>query len=549
MHSLVMREISVDHDPGARCGEDLAPALEILADDRPGRRAARVRVGRWRTVPSSSSGWPPGRFEGKVLFDPTRRWSPHMQRDRSINEPTDEGCQSHESSRLPRRTTTSGSRRSPSPPRLGPGEVLLRPCWCGICGTDLHEYAMGPIVIPTEPHPLNGSSCAADPRPRVLGRGARGRPRGHARCASGDRVSVMPLLFCGACYYCRRGLNHLCVSMACVGLSYGWGGIAELASCPSHVSVLPDRCPTSQGALVEPAAVAAYGVDTRRCPPRRHRARHRRRADRRPGGAVRRGARRHGRHLRGQPEARRAGALPRRRRGARPALDRRRRWVKDRTGGIGVDAVIECSGNETRLQTALAAVRAGGPHLADRPAHQAGRDRPDGAVRARHHPARHLVLPGHGLAADHRPRSPAGACDVEKVVSAQIEMADIVEKGFETLLSPTGDQVKVLVDAQLNDRPHHGGGAHEGTAVRRRGRGRRSRSCPSRRSPTTRCSSRRARWGSATPTSTCSRGATSSRSPTRSSPATSGPARWWPWATKVTGFATGRPRRRGVRDR
>ena len=37
---------------------------------------------------------------------------------------------------------------------------------------------------------------------------------------------------------------------------------------------------------------------------------------------------------------------------------------------------------------------------------------------------------------------------VEKVVSAQIAMADIVEKGFETLLSPTGDQVKVLVRAQ-----------------------------------------------------------------------------------------------------
>ena len=34
--------------------------------------------------------------------------------------------------------------------------------------------------------------------------------------------------------------------------------------------------------------------------------------------------------------------------------------LKDRTGGIGVDAVIECSGNEIALQTALASVRASG---------------------------------------------------------------------------------------------------------------------------------------------------------------------------------------------
>jgi (R,R)-butanediol dehydrogenase/meso-butanediol dehydrogenase/diacetyl reductase len=42
----------------------------------------------------------------------------------------------------------------------------------------------------------------------------------------------------------------------------------------------------------------------------------------------------------------------------------------------------------------------------------------------------------------------SGRCPVEKVVSARIAIEDIVEKGFETLLSPTGDQVKVLVNAR-----------------------------------------------------------------------------------------------------
>ena len=120
---------------------------------------------------------------------------------------------------------------------------------------------MGPIVIPCEPHALNGSQL-----PQVLGHEFSGEvvevgsDVDHVRV--GQRVSVMPLLYCGECYYCRRGLNHLCQSMACVGLSYDWGGISELAVVPaSHVSVLPDEVSDLQGALVEPAAVAAYGVD------------------------------------------------------------------------------------------------------------------------------------------------------------------------------------------------------------------------------------------------------------------------------------------------
>jgi (R,R)-butanediol dehydrogenase/meso-butanediol dehydrogenase/diacetyl reductase len=37
---------------------------------------------------------------------------------------------------------------------------------------------------------------------------------------------------------------------------------------------------------------------------------------------------------------------------------------------------------------------------------------------------------------------------VEKVVTAQIGMDDVVPSGFETLLNPSGDQVKVLVQAR-----------------------------------------------------------------------------------------------------
>ena len=104
------------------------------------------------------------------------------------------------------------------PQSVGVGEVRLKPFWCGICGTDVHEYAMGPIVIPAKPHKLNGSIL-----PQILGHEFSAEVlelgKGVTNVKVGDRVSVMPLLSCGVCYFCSRGDNHLCTSMACIGLS------------------------------------------------------------------------------------------------------------------------------------------------------------------------------------------------------------------------------------------------------------------------------------------------------------------------------------------
>ena len=45
-------------------------------------------------------------------------------------------------------------------PHPGPGQVQIAVEWCGICGTDLHEYLDGPIFAPTpaSPHPLTGGA-------------------------------------------------------------------------------------------------------------------------------------------------------------------------------------------------------------------------------------------------------------------------------------------------------------------------------------------------------------------------------------------------------
>jgi len=149
----------------------------------------------------------------------------------------------------------------PEPGSPGPGEVLLKPLMCGICGTDLHEYTDGPIVTPAAPHPLTGAEL-----PQILGHEfaavvAEAGP-GVTHVRDGDLCTVMPLIACGRCHECVRGRGHLCRTMACTGLSSAWGGLADLAivSAPQVVPVA-EAMTAQQAALIEPTAVAAYGID------------------------------------------------------------------------------------------------------------------------------------------------------------------------------------------------------------------------------------------------------------------------------------------------
>lgn len=334
----------------------------------------------------------------------------------------------------------------PDPAGPGPDDVLLRPLWCGICGTDLHEYAVGPIVIPTEPHELTGAKA-----PQILGHefsaevvdvGANVR-----NVRPGQRVSVMPIISCGRCYYCTRNLAHLCVRMACVGLSFAWGGIAELAVVPaSQVYALPDGMTDLEGALVEPTAVAMYGVDTARV---------------RPGDTV---------LITGAGPIGALSAIYAESLGARvwisevnpvrSALARSLdvgdvldptavdvvEVLRDATGGIGVDAVVECSGNERALLTGLAAVRSAGIVT------QTGLHTRPAAIEPMQISLREITYNGTWCyPLNDWPRVidliSRRSLPVEQVVTARIDVTEVVEKGFETLLSPTGEQVKVLVHA------------------------------------------------------------------------------------------------------
>ena len=54
-------------------------------------------------------------------------------------------------------------------PEAAAGEVLVKVAWCGICGTDLHEYLDGPIFCPQHGHPTPFLvRTPRHPRSRVL---------------------------------------------------------------------------------------------------------------------------------------------------------------------------------------------------------------------------------------------------------------------------------------------------------------------------------------------------------------------------------------------
>ena len=144
---------------------------------------------------------------------------------------------------------------------LEPTAVRVRIDTCGICGSDLHEYAEGPIAIPSdEPHPGTGESL-----PLPLGHEVAGRIAETGRevesLAVGDPVVVNPIISCGDCQMCRAGQYYLCNSLVNVGIHGNGGGFADNLVVPAVNAVrLPEGIPTAYGALVEPLSVALHAV-------------------------------------------------------------------------------------------------------------------------------------------------------------------------------------------------------------------------------------------------------------------------------------------------
>lgn len=336
----------------------------------------------------------------------------------------------------------------PPPGEPGPGEVLVEPAWTGICGTDLHEYLAGPIVTPAQPHALTGATL-----PQILGHefSATVVAAGDGvLLTAGDRVAAMPLVSCGRCRPCVRGDRHLCVRMACTGLSADWGALAEQAIVPAYqLSRIPESLSLEQGALIEPAAVAVYAVE---------RARLEAGADVLITGAGPIGALSlmaalalgAGRVFVSEPNAHRAEHA--RDLGAtavwNPMADDVPEAVRDVTDGDGVDRAVECSGTGAGLNLCVDAVRAGGVVV------QAGLHTANPSVDPMQWCLKDLTIEATwAYPVTSWPRIAAliarGVLPVERVVTRRTGLDSVVRDGFDVLVDPAGTELKVLVNPQV----------------------------------------------------------------------------------------------------
>ena len=130
-------------------------------------------------------------------------------------------------------------------PTPGPGELVVRVGRCGICGSDLHmteDATYGKRAGDVLGHEFAGEVVA-------LGRGTQG-------VATGDLVSVIPLQSCGTCASCLAGEPAWCAGFGLQG-----GGYAEFAvTRPNQCIKLPCSVSLTDGAIIEPLAVALHGV-------------------------------------------------------------------------------------------------------------------------------------------------------------------------------------------------------------------------------------------------------------------------------------------------
>ena len=121
-------------------------------------------------------------------------------------------------------------------PEAAPGEVLVEVRAAGICGSELHGarrpgFRKPPLIMG---HEFAGTS------------------------AGGEAVVVNPILSCGRCAECRRGLRHVCRERQIIGVHRA-GGFAERVAVPvSALRPLPPGLPWEAAALIEPAANAVH---------------------------------------------------------------------------------------------------------------------------------------------------------------------------------------------------------------------------------------------------------------------------------------------------
>ena len=330
--------------------------------------------------------------------------------------------------------------------RLEPGTVGIDVAWCGICGTDLHEYLEGPIFIPPagQPHPISGEAA-----PVTLGHEFSGIVTALGDditdLAIGDHVVVEPYIIHDDVTVDGDAEYQLTPDMNFNGLAGRGGGLSEhIVVQRRWVHPVGPDLPLDQAALIEPLSVGHHAF-------------------------VRSGATAGQVALVGgagpiglltaaickaygltviiselsaarKAKASETGV-------ADHVLDPSQGDVADRvrelTNGIGVDVAFECSSVNAVLDTLLDAVRPNGVVVnVSIWGHPASVDMQKlvlkeidlrGTIAYAHDHARVIAL------------VQQGKIDLAPFITGRIELDDLVEGGFEQLIHHNENHVKILV--------------------------------------------------------------------------------------------------------
>lgn len=148
--------------------------------------------------------------------------------------------------------------------RLEPGTVRVNISHTGICGSDVHEYKIGPVPIRAEDSDHRIPESEWDEfLPKPMGHEIAGTVAevgsGVENVSVGEQVALNILLSCGECQYCKAGKPQLCT--ATDGNPVASPGFAESMVVPASAAVpIPEGVPIRHAALTEPLSVSVHAV-------------------------------------------------------------------------------------------------------------------------------------------------------------------------------------------------------------------------------------------------------------------------------------------------